>query len=113
MLKFQLCLLFLFGYLTIVFEHIVRVNKSAVSLAMGGLMWLVCFSHIPHIDHVMMFEEIADMAQVIFFLFAAMAIVELIDAHRGFSIVVRCCNVESRSVLLWVLLTLSFSFPQP
>ncbi|AOQ16981.1 NhaD family Na+:H+ antiporter [Chlamydia trachomatis] len=108
MLKFQLCLLFLFGYLAIVFEHIVRVNKSAVSLAMGGLMWLVCFSHIPHIDHVMMVEEIADMAQVIFFLFAAMAIVELIDAHRGFSIVVRCCNVESRSVLLWVLLTLSF-----
>ena len=76
MLKFQLCALFLFGYLAIVFEHIVRVNKSAVSLAMGGLMWLVCFSHMPHINHVMMVEEIADMAQVIFFLFAAMAIVE-------------------------------------
>ncbi|MBQ8498495.1 NhaD family Na+:H+ antiporter [Chlamydia sp.] len=108
MLKFQLCALFLFGYLAIIFEHIVRVNKSAVSLAMGGLMWLVCFSHMPHIDHAMMVEEIADMAQVIFFLFAAMAIVELIDAHKGFSVVVRCCKVESRNVLLWVLLTLSF-----
>lgn len=69
MLKFQLCALFLFGYIAIVFEHIVRVNKSAVALAMGGLMWLVCFSHIQHADHMILAEEIADMAQVIFFLF--------------------------------------------
>lgn len=36
MLKFQLCALFFFGYIAIVFEHIVRVNKSAVALVMGG-----------------------------------------------------------------------------
>lgn len=108
MLKFQLCALFLFGYIAIVFEHIVRVNKSAVALAMGGLMWLVCFSHIQHADHMILAEEIADMAQVIFFLFAAMAIVELIDAHKGFSLIVRCCYIQSRTLLLWVLIGLSF-----
>ncbi|MEF9497407.1 NhaD family Na+:H+ antiporter [Chlamydia sp. 04-14] len=108
MLKFQLCALFLFGYIAIVFEHIVRVNKSAVALAMGGLMWLVCFSHMQHADHMILAEEIADMAQVIFFLFAAMAIVELIDAHKGFSIIVRCCYIQSRTLLLWVLIGLSF-----
>ncbi|WP_348662970.1 NhaD family Na+:H+ antiporter [Chlamydia vaughanii] len=108
MLKFQLCALFLFGYIAIVFEHIVRVNKSAVALAMGGLMWLVCFSHIPNADHMVLAEEIADMSQVIFFLFAAMAIVELIDAHKGFSIIVKCCYIQSRTLLLWVLIALSF-----
>lgn len=108
MLKFQLCALFLFGYIAIVFEHIVRVNKSAVALAMGGLMWLVCFSHIPNADHMVLAEEIADMSQVIFFLFAAMAIVELIDAHKGFSLIVKCCYIQSRTLLLWVLIALSF-----
>ncbi|EPP34814.1 na+/H+ antiporter, NhaD family protein [Chlamydia ibidis] len=108
MLKFQLCALFLFGYVAIVFEHIVRVNKSAVALAMGGLMWLVCFSHIPEADHMLLAEEIADMSQVIFFLFAAMAIVELIDAHKGFSIIVRCCYIQSGPLLLWTLIGLSF-----
>lgn len=108
MLKFQLCALFLFGYMAIVFEHVVRVNKSAVSLAMGGLMWLVCFSHLHGADHVLMSEEIADMAQVIFFLFSAMAIVELIDAHKGFSIIARCCRIQSRSLLLWTMIALSF-----
>lgn len=108
MLKFQLCALFLFGYAAIVFEHIVRVNKSAVALVMGGLMWLVCFSHLHGADHMLLAEEIADMAQVIFFLFAAMAIVELIDAHQGFSVITKCCQIQSQTMLLWVLLFLSF-----
>ncbi|ANH78808.1 NhaD family Na+:H+ antiporter [Candidatus Chlamydia sanziniae] len=109
MLKFQLCALFLFGYVAIVFEHIVRVNKSAIALVMGGLMWLVCFSHIQGAaDHMILAEEIADMAQVIFFLFSAMAIVELIDAHKGFLIIVKFCRIQSRTLLLWVLIILSF-----
>ncbi|AAF38631.1 Na+/H+ antiporter, putative [Chlamydia pneumoniae AR39] len=108
MLKLQLCALFLFGYLAIVFEHIVRVNKSAIALAMGGLMWLVCFSHIPMADHMILVEEIADMSQVIFFLFSAMAIVELIDAHKGFSVIVKFCRIQSRTLLLWALIGLSF-----
>lgn len=108
MLKFQLCALFFFGYIAIVFEHIVRVNKSAVALVMGGLMWLVCFSHMDHANLLIFAEEIADMAQVIFFLFSAMAIVELIDSHKGFSIIVRYCRVRSLTLLLWSLLGISF-----
>lgn len=108
MLKFQLCALFLFGYAAIVFEHIVRINKSAIALVMGGLMWLVCFSYIPNADHLILAEEIADMAQVTFFLLAAMAIVELIDAHKGFSIIMQCCDIQSQSLLLWVLIGFSF-----
>ncbi|WP_201456250.1 NhaD family Na+:H+ antiporter [Chlamydia sp. 17-3921] len=108
MLKFQLCTLFLFGYIAIVFEHIVRVNKSAVALVMGGLMWLVCFSHIQHANLMILAEEISDMAQVIFFLFSAMAIVELIDSHKGFSVIAKCCRMRSLILLLWILLGLSF-----
>ncbi|VVT42979.1 Na(+)/H(+) antiporter NhaD [Chlamydia avium] len=108
MLKFQLCALFLFGYIAIVFEHIVRVSKSAIALVMGGLMWLVCFSYIPNADHLILAEEIADMAQVTFFLLAAMAIVELIDAHKGFSLIMRFCCIQSQSLLLWVLIGFSF-----
>lgn len=108
MLKFQLCALFLLGYLAIVFEHIVRLNKSAVALTMGGLMWLVYFFHLAPGEHIAVVEEISDMAQVVFFLFAAMAIVELIDAHKGFSVIVRCCQIQSTKLLLWVLLTISF-----
>lgn len=108
MLKFQLCALFLFGYLAIIFEHIVRVNKAATALAMGGLMWVVYFSHLAPGEHVMLMEEVAEMAQVIFFLFAAMAIVELIDAHRGFSVIVHWCRIRSRILLLWMLIAISF-----
>lgn len=108
MLKFQLCALFLLGYLAIVFEHVVRLNKSAVALTMGGLMWLVYFFHLAPGEHMVAVEEISDMAQVVFFLFAAMAIVELIDAHKGFSVIVRCCQIRSTKLLLWALLIISF-----
>lgn len=71
-------------------------------------MWLVCFSHMDHANLLIFAEEIADMAQVIFFLFSAMAIVELIDSHKGFSIIVRYCRVRSLTLLLWSLLGISF-----
>ncbi|WP_213357524.1 NhaD family Na+:H+ antiporter [Chlamydiifrater phoenicopteri] len=108
MLGFQLGILFLFGYLAIVFENVVRVSKSAIALVMGGLMWLVCFAHMNQSNEAALAAQLSETAQVIFFLFSAMAIVELIDAHKGFSLISRFCHIKSRAALLWVLIILSF-----
>lgn len=108
MLVFQLGVLFLFGYLAIVFENVVRVSKSAVALVMGGLMWLVCFAHMNQSNEAALAVQLSETAQVIFFLFSAMAIVELIDAHKGFSLITQFCYIQSRTALLWVLIVLSF-----
>lgn len=107
MLKLQLGILFLFGYLAIIFEHVVRVNKAAVSLFMAGLMWLLCFSYAGH-GHDISLHDLSDIAQIIFFLLSVMVIIELVDAHRGFAVIARLCRVQSKTVLLWVLLTIAF-----
>ncbi|MEG0287249.1 MAG: NhaD family Na+:H+ antiporter [Victivallaceae bacterium] len=108
MLLLELASLFLIGYMGIVFEGFLKINKSAVALIMGGMMWLFCFFHLGHGSSGEMALELADTAQVIFFLFAAMAIIELIDAHKGFELLVRCFRFSSGYSLLWLLIGISF-----
>lgn len=108
MLFLELASLFFLGYMAIVFEGFLKINKSAIALIMGGIMWVFCFWHLGHAASPEMTSDLADMAQVIFFLFAAMAIIELIDAHKGFEVLVRCLQLGSSCALLWILILVSF-----
>jgi NhaD family Na+/H+ antiporter len=100
---------FSLGYLAIIFENFLHVNKAAVALAMGAICWLIYFTKTPlgfSGEHFA--EKISDVAQIIFFLLAAMVIVELIDSHHGFKLFTDMIYTSSKRKMLWFLIVLSF-----
>lgn len=109
MLYILLLSLFSIGYLAIIFEKFLHVNKAAVALLMGALMWLFYFILSPSgLSLESMSEQISDVAQIIFFLLAAMVIVELIDSHEGFKLITDLLYKASPRKMFWFLLGISF-----
>lgn len=103
--------IFSFSYLAIIFEHLVKISKTAIALITCIALWVVFFVFTPEpITHdVTRFGEyVYDTAQVFFFLLAAMAIVELIDIHQGFYWITRSIKTRSKAALLIVVSFVSF-----
>tara|TARA_B100000683_G_scaffold220974_1_gene218046 strand:+ start:24647 stop:25933 length:1287 start_codon:yes stop_codon:yes gene_type:complete len=103
---------FVLGYLAIALEHPLKIDKAASALIIGALGWAlyafsgVDFHHIgEHLSH-----HVVDIAEILFFLLGAMTIVELVDAHQGFSIITDKINTTKRVPLMWILTILSFFF---
>ena len=105
-------IVFVLGYMAIALEHSIKVDKAASALIIGGLGWaLYAFSGVDahhineHLSH-----HLVDIAEILFFLLGAMTIVELIDAHEGFSIITDKITTNKRVVLLWILSIITFFF---
>jgi len=100
-----LAIVFLIAYTAIVFEHPLKINKSASALIGAGLLWTIyALSTDDHqlISH-QLGETLADTAQIIFFLMGAMTIVELVDAHNGFAVITERIKTSRQSSLLWLV----------
>lgn len=109
MLHYELLIFFSIGYLAIIFENFLHVNKSAVALVMGVICWILYFAEKNggvDPDHIA--SQISDIAQIIFFLLAAMTIVELIDSHHGFKLITDMLYTSSKRRMLWFLVGISF-----
>lgn len=106
MLYLVLSFIFVIGYLAIVFEQFLKINKAAIAVIMAVLLWLAFYGLAPEFAGVT--EQLANVAQIIFFLLAAMAIVELIDVHGGFRIITGILYSSSRRKMLWLLVMVSF-----
>jgi Na+/H+ antiporter NhaD/arsenite permease-like protein len=105
-------IVFVLGYMAIALEHTIKVDKAASALIIGGLGWaLYAFSGVDahhineHLSH-----HLVDIAEILFFLMGAMTIVELIDAHEGFSIITNKITTNKRVALLWILSIITFFF---
>ena len=105
-------IIFCLGYLAIAFEHSIKVDKAASALIIGGLGWaLFAFSGVDH--HTLTHEiqhHIIDIAEILFFLLGAMTIVELVDAHQGFSIITDRITTNKKIALIWILSIITFFF---
>jgi Na+/H+ antiporter NhaD/arsenite permease-like protein len=103
---------FVLGYIAIAFEHPIKVDKAASALIIGGLGWaLFAFSGVD--QHTLTHEiqhHIVDIAEILFFLLGAMTIVELIDAHEGFSIITNKITTNKKVYLIWILSIITFFF---
>lgn len=110
MLNIELVIFFSLGYLAIIFEKFLHVNKAAVALVMGVICWLLFFGahESSAISAANMAEQISEVAQIVFFLLAAMVIVELIDSHHGFKIFTEIIYTSSKRRMLWFLIAISF-----
>jgi Na+/H+ antiporter NhaD/arsenite permease-like protein len=130
-------LIFIIGYLTIVFEHPLRLDKTVPALLMGSGMWAVVavgfysgglnivdghnhiFSMAGVSDQVaieaseegfvaVLTHHIGKIAEILVFLIGAMTIVELIDLHRGFDVIKEWIHTRNKKRLLWITGVLAF-----
>lgn len=126
-------LVFILGYLTIVFEHPLHLDKTVPALLMGALCWALAaigfnggdLSIVDSHEHLFSVvgehsEEAADgfknallhhlgkTAEILIFLIGAMTIVEIIDLHRGFEILKNWVQTKNRKRLLWIIGILAF-----
>ena len=102
--------IFLLGYLLIVFEHSIKINKAASALLTGILCWTAYTLGQPdvHLVNEKLLEHVGDIAGILFFLLGAMTIVELIDSHDGFSIITQKIKTKNKRSLLWTISLLAF-----
>ncbi len=101
---------FLIGYLLIVFEHLIKINKTTTALMMGVLCWVVQFTNVhfssTNLEHLL--SHLSEVSQIILFLLGAMVIVEIISAHKGFKVIINFLNVRSKKKLLWIIGFITF-----
>lgn len=104
-------IIFILGYIAITLEHPLRINKSASALLTGVLVWVIWImmsTESPETIVEALNHHLSGAAGILFFLLAAMTIVELIDAHDGFTIITSAINTRSKSKLLWLLCGITF-----
>lgn len=102
---------FIAGYLVIIFEHLLKINKSATALFIAALCWMFYFvsgqnsmqESTGYLSH-----HMSDVSQIILFLLGAMAIVELIDTHKGFDQINKIIATRSKRRVLIVVSLLTF-----
>ena len=97
----MIILVFIIGYIAIIFEHNIKVNKTASALLMAVLTWMILFIHFPNMHA--LGEKVSEISQIIFFLLGAMTLVELIDSHQGFKVVTDLIQTGSKRKMLWIM----------
>ncbi|MBS2015094.1 MAG: sodium:proton antiporter NhaD [Deltaproteobacteria bacterium] len=101
--------IFVVGYAAIVFEHALRLNKAAAALLTGVFAWTAYIAGAdPEAANEKLAHHLGDLSQVLFFLLAAMTIVEVIDAHDGFEVITSRVKTTRRRALLAILTGLAF-----
>lgn len=104
-------LFFCLGYLLIIIENLVQINKAASALFMGVICWLLyfIFDPLPYEQKIdIINHHFSNIGQIIFFLMGALLIVEVIDQHHGFETIGELLSVRSLLLLTWLVLLCSF-----
>jgi Na+/H+ antiporter NhaD/arsenite permease-like protein len=121
---------FVVGYLLIAFEHPLQLDKSVPALIIGTGMWIIAsLFHLPVIDasgtiftystageeayfdglaHSTLLHHLGKIAEILFFLIGAMTIVEIVDLHKGFSVITNRIKTQQKWKLLIIVGLLSF-----
>ena len=90
--------IFIVGYLCIIFEHKLAINKATSALLMAVGCWALQFADLSregwNNEHLL--YHIARVSQVIIFLLGALTIVETIHAHGGLNLILRIFRVRSK-----------------
>lgn len=108
----ELFMLFIFilGFILIALEHLLKINKSAIALLTGISCWVVFILYSS--DFHMVLEKlefaIGELSAILFFLMGAMVIVELIDSHNGFNVIIEKIHTPNKRYLLIFIGIISF-----
>jgi len=111
---------FVLGYVCIALEHTFKIDKAAIALLTGTVCWALFITGggdlvttlgghaATELINEGLKEHLADIAEILFFLLGAMTIVELIDAHEGFTVITDRIKTTNRVKLVWILSLLTF-----
>jgi Na+/H+ antiporter NhaD/arsenite permease-like protein len=97
--------IFVIAYAAIALESPIKVNKSASALLGAGLLWTVygMLRGDPALLDQQLNEAVSSTAQIVFFLIGAMTIVEVIDAHNGFTVITSLIRTKKQATLMWLV----------
>ena len=103
-------IIFFIGYVAIALEHTIKLNKAASALITGVLCWLVYTYSVEDKEMVVekLLSHLSEISSILFFLLGVMTIVELIDTHSGFNIIVEKIKTKSKLKLLWLITIITF-----
>ena len=109
-MELYIIIAFVITYLLIVFEHPLKINKTGPALIGGVLTWTILASFSTNLHHTNeeLISHIGEISEILLFLMGAMAIVELIDAHEGFEVIIKKIKTRSPLRLLWITSILAF-----
>lgn len=109
-MEWMITAIFVVGYLAIMMENSIRINKASSALVTGVLCWtlyILMAENKDEVSHALM-EHLSEISGILFFLLGAMTIVELIDAHDGFEIILERIRTLNKKKLLWIISLISF-----
>ena len=135
-MEFIVLAIFVLGYLFIALEHTFHIDKAASALLTGTICWglfVVGVHDVPahlaedfsafaagfngtemqalhHFFEHRLLHHMEDISSILFFLLGAMTIVELVDAHEGFSVITDRIKTSNKVKLMWILSLLTFFF---
>jgi Na+/H+ antiporter NhaD/arsenite permease-like protein len=99
-------LIAILGYIVVVFESPLKINKTITAILTGSLCW-VLFALLYDGEQSILSEKLSlhfgEIAGLLIFLLGAMTIVELIDLHKGFSVITHRIRTKSVLKLLWIV----------
>ncbi|MDP1801271.1 MAG: sodium:proton antiporter NhaD [Bacteroidota bacterium] len=105
-----LSIIFIIGYFLITLENKIGINKAALALLTGVLCWCayLFMASDSHLVSEQLMHHLSEISGILFFLLGAMTIVELIDAHDGFHIIITAIKTTNKRKLLWILCIITF-----
>ena len=130
-MAYLVIILFVLGYAAIAFERKLSIDRSAIALVTGTLVWLcialgsdTIYPVLPSFQdyllthpnaNVMQFvsqneliKHLGKISEIIFFLLGTMAIIEIIDSHGCFNVLSKLIKTNDKIKLLWIFSLLSF-----
>ncbi len=102
---------FFAGYTMIALEHLSGINKATIALLTAVVCWSLQFAKqgAVEIDQLHpLGDYINHVSQVIFFIFGALTIVEIMNQHGAFSFLSDYFNVKSKKMFLWLVAGITF-----
>lgn len=99
------------GYLSIVLESPIRINKTITAILTGTICWVVIAIYNQDNQHFVtekLMEYFGEISGLLIFLMGAMTIVELIDLHKGFTVITSRIRTTSVLKLLWIVAFITF-----
>jgi Na+/H+ antiporter NhaD/arsenite permease-like protein len=106
-----IAVVFVLAYAAIALEHPLKINKSAIALLAAGIMWTIYAFVSPggvHLVSEQLTEKLSETAAIVFFLIAAMTIVEVTDSHGGFEVITSRITSKKISTLLFTIGFIAF-----
>ncbi len=101
---------FAIGYFFIIIEHKIKLDKAASALIMGVITWVILAlgnQNAIDMNHELA-DHISEIAGIAFFLIGAMTIVEIIDLHDGFQVIINLIKTQNKRILLIIMSVLAF-----